>query len=311
MPNYPRRFMLFLLAALALTCVISPWLAIGANWFTARWPRLFSEPITFSRIFNRTFMIAGIVLFILCRRIFSGVQWKQLLVIKFALGCRDIFTGLGLSIGSMAILIVAMVAGGIFEPFFRLSPGESLRTLASALTAGIFAGTLEEIFFRGLLFKGLYDAGRPWRAYLLANLFYSLLHFVKPGKAYYISTLEPLAGFRHLFTTFAPFLDPLSILLGIFGLFLIGVVLSFALIRTGKLYLSIGLHAGWIIALKSLRVFGDYRREDLGWLFGSTEPKIVSGVATFIGLVVVGLAVHWLTKNRSDRLIDQPRAAAV
>ena len=62
------------------------------------------------------------------------------------------------------------------------------------------------------------------------------------------------------------------------GLLLIGIVLSYAFLRTGTLYLSIGLHAGWIISIKTVRVFGDYRRESLGWLFGSTDPKIVSGV---------------------------------
>lgn len=310
MPNYPRRFMLFLLAALALTCVISPWLALGADWVAARWPWLMSERVPFSRIFNRAFMIAGIVMFILCRRWFAGVEWKRLLAIQRATACRELFQGLALAIGSMVLLALAMTIGDVFEPFFRVSLAEALRTLAGAVSAAIFAGALEEIFFRGLLFKGLYDAGPPLRAYLLANLFFSLLHFVKPGEAYFLQGVEPFAGFRHLLTTFAPFLDPLPILPGAFGLFLIGVLLSYALIRTGKLYMSIGLHAGWIISLKSLRVFGDFRREDLGWLFGSTDPKIVSGVATFVGLLVVGVAIHYLTRNRFGPSTDLPHAGA-
>jgi len=310
-PNYPRRLIFFLLAVLALTCVISPWLAAGAGWVAARWSNLISEPIPFSRIFNRAFMISGIVLFIFYRRLFSGAHWKQLLVVDFRNGCGDLLTGLGLAIGSMVVLTAAMTANDVFSPFFRVSLAEALGTLASALSAGIFAGALEEVFFRGMLFKGLHDAGRPLRAYLLANLFFSLLHFVRPGQAYFLDGFEPLAGFRHLFKTFAPFLDPLPILPGIFGLFLIGVVLSYALVRTGKLYLSIGLHAGWIIGLKTLRVFGDFRRQDLGWLFGSTDPKIVSGVATFVGLVLVGVAVHYVTRSRSGRSADRLRAAEV
>ena len=311
LPNYPQRLILFLLAVLALTCVISPWLAAGADWVAAGWPSLISEPIPFSRIFNRAFMISGIVLFICCRRLFAGAQWEQLLVIKFRLGCRDLFTGLGLAIGSMVVLAAAMTAGDVFSPFFRVSLAEAFSTIASAVSAGIFAGALEEVFFRGLLFKGVYDAGRPLRAYLLVNLFYSSLHFVRPGQPYSLTDFEPLAGFRHLFKTFAPFVDPLPIMPGILGLFLIGVVLSYALLRTNKLYLSIGLHAGWIIGLKSLRVFGDFRRQDLGWLFGSTDPKIVSGVATFIGLALVGVAVHYLTRSRSGQSADRLCEAAV
>ena len=290
---------------------MSPWLAIGADWFASRSPELISEPIPFSRIFNRAFMISGIVLFIFYRRLFAGSQWKQLLVTDRRAGWADFFTGLGLAIGSMVVLATVMTASNVFAPFFRVPLADALGTIASAVSAGIFAGGLEEVFFRGLLFKGLYGGGRPRRAYLSANLFYSLLHFVKPGQPYFLNGIEPLAGFRHLFTTFAPFLDPLSILPGIVGLFLIGVVLSYALVRTGKLYLSIGLHAGWIIGLKSLRVFGDFRRHDLGWLFGSTDPKIVSGVATFVGILSVGVAVHYLTRNRSGRPRDPLRAAAV
>ncbi len=310
-PNYPRRLIIFLLSALGLTCVISPWMAVGADWFISRWPALISEPIPFSRIFNRAFMISGIVLFIFCRRLFAGAHWQQLLAIDRHVGRTDFLTGLGLALGSMVVLAAAMTASDVFTPFFRVSLTDALGTIASAVAAGIFAGGLEEVFFRGLLFKGLYDGGRPLHAYLSANLFYSLLHFVKPGQRYFLDGIEPLAGFRHLLKTFAPFLDPLSILPGVVGLFLIGVMLSYALVRTGKLYLSFGLHAGWIIGLKSLRVFGDFRRQDLGWLFGSTDPKIVSGVATFVGLILVGAAVHYLTRGRAGRSHDPLRATAV
>ena len=310
-PNYSRRIILFLLSALLLTCVISPFLAVGADWTATHWPNLVSEPIPFSRIFNRAFMISGIVLFVFCRRLFAGAQWKHLLVTSFRIGCHDLLTGLGLAIGSMVLLAAAMTASDVFTPFFRVSLAQALGTLAGAISAGIFAGALEEVFFRGLLFKEIYDSGRPLRAYLWANLFFSLIHFVKPGKAYYLAGLEPLAGFRHLFKTFAPFLDPLAILPGIFGLFLFGIVLSYSLLRTDKLYLPIGLHAGWVFGLKSLRVFGDFRREDLGWLFGSTDPKIVSGAATFVGLALVGVAVYYLTRNRSGRSADRIHEAAV
>jgi len=301
-PNYPRRLIFFLLAVLALTCAISPWLAVGADWASTGWPNILAERIPFSRIFNRAFMISGIVLFIFCRRQFNGAHLKQLFADGFGCGWRDLLTGLGLAIGSMVVLAALMTFNGVFTPFFRVSLAPALGTIAGAALAGIFAGGLEETFFRGLLFKGVHDAGHPARAFLGVNLFFSALHFVRPGHSYFLDGIEPLAGVRHLLTTFAPFADPLAILPGLLGLWLIGIVLSYALLRTGRLYLAIGLHAGWIVGLKSLRVFGDFRRDDLGWLFGASEPKIVSGVATFIGVLAVGILVHWITRSRGNRL---------
>jgi membrane protease YdiL (CAAX protease family) len=300
-----QRLMIFLLAVLALTCVISPWMALSADWVAAHWPAILSERVPFSRVFNRAFMIAGIVAGIVARRYIIPDHVKALLLVGIQRGWRNLLTGWLLAVGSMVLLVALMAAADIFTPFFRLSLGESLSRCASGFFAGAFAAFFEELFFRGILFLGLREQSGALRAYVLANLFYSVLHFVKPGESYFLNGLEPLAGFRHLASTFEPFLDPLEIAPGVFGLFLIGVVLSYALTRTGSLYLSIGLHAGWVFALKSMRVFGDFSRGDLGWLFGSTDPKIVSGVVTWIGIALVGVAVYHLTRGRSDSAADQ------
>jgi len=234
-----------------------------------------------------------------------------LLMPGFPKASRLLSVGWILGVASTALLIILMTIGDIFDPFFRLSWGESVSRLISAFFAGIFVGFLEEIFFRGILFRELRDDGRPLAAYLFANLFYSALHFVKPGEAYFLNGVQPLAGFRHLLTTFEPFLHPLDLIPGMFGLFLIGVILSYALVRTGNLHLSIGLHAGWIFGLKVIRVFGDFSRQDLGWIFGFTDPKIVSGIATWIGVILVGVAVHLLTRRGSRLAVDQTRQATV
>ncbi|HEX9443395.1 MAG TPA: CPBP family glutamic-type intramembrane protease [Candidatus Binatia bacterium] len=108
-----------------------------------------------------------------------------------------------------------------------------------------------------------------------------------------------MAGVRFLVGNLQPFLNPPAILPGLVGLFLIGLVLSYALLRTRSLYLSIGLHAGWVFGIKTLSLYGDFNRADLGWAFGA-KPKIVSGVVTWIGILLVGAAVHFMTrKNKS------------
>lgn len=294
-----HRLLLFLLLALALTCVISPWMALGADWTMARWPNLLEERVPFARIFNRAFMISGIALFLAGRRQLIPTELKSLLAVDRAAATRAFFTGWVLALASMALLLAVMTAADVYTPFFRLSAARTLSRIASALASGVFVGFMEEVFFRGMLFFGLFRYGPPLRAFLLANLFYSALHFVKPGKDYFLDEIDVFAGFRHLITTFHPFLEPQEILPGLTGLFLIGIVLSHALVRTGNLYLSFGLHAGWIIALKTVRVFGDYSRHELGWLFGAQDPKIVSGVAAWLGVLLVAAAVTHLTRQGS------------
>jgi uncharacterized protein len=291
-----QRLLIFLLFVLALTSILSPWLALGADWIADRLPGV--EHYPFSRIFNRTFMISGIVSFFACRRLLKIGNLSDLGLVSLRQGGGDLLRGWTLAGASMAALLLAMAVAQVFEPYFRLSFSQSISRCLNALLSGIFAGSLEEIFFRGILFKGLLQDGRVVRASLLSSLFYSALHFVRPGEAYFLEGFDPLAGFRHLFYTFTPFLTPLTILPGFFGLFLLGTVLSYAFLRTGNLYLAIGLHAGWIFSLKSVRVFGDYTREDLGWFFGSADPKIVSGAASWLGIVIVFLLVHQLTRNR-------------
>lgn len=293
-----QRLLLFLIFVLALTSALSPWMALGADWLSANFSAMPLERYPFSRIFNRTFMISGIVLFFVCRRFLKIGKLSELGLISLRDGSCDLLLGWALAVASMAALVSAMSLGDVFEPYFRLSLSRSLERGASALAAGIFVGFFEEVFFRGIIFKGLLEDGGRARAFIVANLFYSAIHFVKPGEPYYLDHFDPWAGFSHLFQTFQPFFDPAALLPGLVGLFLIGVILSYAFARSGNLYLSIGLHAGWIFSLKTVRVFGNYTREDLGWWFGATEPKIVSGANAWLGLLLVGVAVHWITRNR-------------
>jgi membrane protease YdiL (CAAX protease family) len=211
----------------------------------------------------------------------------------------------------MAGLALIMSWLDVFEPFFRLSLADSLKRCVSAILAAATVGFMEEILFRGVIFKGLFEELGRARAYLFAALFYSAIHFVKPGDAAALGQLDAWIGIRYLAGSFHPFTDLTTLFPGLLGLFLIGAVLCYAFERTGTLYLSIGLHAGWIFSLKTLRVFGDFRRNDLGWLFGSTDPKIVSGVVTWIGILLVGVAVSRVTRRRARLFPDPPAQGAV
>jgi uncharacterized protein len=298
MKSYQRLF-IFGLLALAFTALLSPWAAAAWEEFIRGRPGWEEHHYTFSRIFDRFFMISGIILFFVCRPLLKIDSLSQLGLMPRTQAARNLSLGAALAIVSTASLVMVMSLTDVFVPFFRLSFSESLARCGKALLAAVAAGFVEEIFFRGIIFKGMREDLGRFRGYLFASLFFAAIHFVQPADDAVLTGIDPWAGVRHVVDSFHPFLDLENLFPGLLGLFLIGAVLCYAFERTGTLYMSIGLHAGWIFSLKTIRVFGDFRRQDLGWLFGSTDPKIVSGAVTWLGLVIVALAVRQLTRNRA------------
>jgi membrane protease YdiL (CAAX protease family) len=70
------------------------------------------------------------------------------------------------------------------------------------------------------------------------------------------------------------------------NLALVGILLALAYQRTGNLYFSIGLHAGWIFWLRSYGVFTRNSGSPLAWLFGS--DKLIDG---WLPLAVLALSL--------------------
>ncbi len=299
MKNY-RKLLLFVFIALAAATVFSPWAA-------ALWNSFFASRPQFAQIFGGVFIAAASVL------VLSSPSLCRLQFLRDAglvpLGDRrtDLLRGFVIAAASIAVLGLLMSIAGVFMPgFFHTLPAVlqwSVKSLLSALMVGFF----EEIFFRGVIFKGLLEDARPATAFAAANLFYAAVHFFKPPEKFVVTGLDPLAGVRFIVQSLHPFLDPPEILPGLIGLFIIGLVLSYAFFRTRTLYLSIGLHAGWVFALKIMRVFGEFERGDLGWAFGSTDPKIVSGVVTWMGILAVGVVVHFMTRPHPNPLPRRER----
>jgi len=300
MKAYQRLF-LFLLASLAITVLLSPWLATSWDHFVGARPGWEPYRYPFSRIFDRCFLVTSILLFFPCRRFLKIGSASQIGLAPRTHAAPDIALGFCCAVVSMALLLALMSFQEIYTPFFRLGFGESMGRIANGLLSGFTVALLEETFFRGIFFKAIFEQGKPVRAFLVANLLYAAVHFVQPESSFHLSGYDPGGGLRYLVASFKPFLNLSEVFPGLIGLFLIGLVLSYAVVRTNTLFLAMGLHAGWVFSIKTVRVFGDYTRRDLGWMFGSTDPKIVSGVVSWIGILSVAVAVHALTRRRVQK----------
>jgi membrane protease YdiL (CAAX protease family) len=117
------------------------------------------------------------------------------------------------------------------------------------LTA-IVVSVLEEAIFRGVLYGRLASRWGHWIAAMSSSLVYAVVHFIAPDKNFVYPGWSPTVGFEYMGVIVGRLASD-GVLQGIFGLFLVGLVLCEAYRRARSLWLSIGLHAGWVFALKA------------------------------------------------------------
>jgi len=144
----------------------------------------------------------------------------------------------------------------------------------SAVFVGVvllFGAVGEEIMFRGYAFQVLLTETGIFSTILPVSMLFSLMHGLNPG-------INPL---------------------GFVNTFLWGVLLGFAFLRSGDLWLPIGLHYGWNLALPMLGanlsgIFAEgvgvpyALRWNAGWLWSGGEYGPEGGVLTTVVVLILG-----------------------
>jgi hypothetical protein len=113
--------------------------------------------------------------------------------------------------------------------------------------------TLEEILFRGGIFGGLRRMFIWPLALMASSMVYALVHFLQ--RTEWTGAVAWNSGLILLPRMLGGFADFYALVPGFFSLTLAGILLGLAYQRTGNLYFSIGLHAGWIFWLKAYGAF--------------------------------------------------------
>jgi membrane protease YdiL (CAAX protease family) len=168
--------------------------------------------------------------------------------------------------------------------------------LSAVATAAVVA-TLEEILFRGGVFGGLRRL-LPWKVALgISSAVYALVHFLQRSEL--TGPVRWNSGLALLPQILAGFADWHQLVPGFFNLTLAGILLGLAYQRTGNLYFSIGLHAGWIFWLKIYGTFTAAATPGGSWFWGT--GKMIDG---WLALVVLSLTLALL--NYPPLLSRQP-----
>ncbi|MDD2709610.1 MAG: CPBP family intramembrane metalloprotease [Verrucomicrobiae bacterium] len=254
--NRLSRLVVWLLVSALAAAVLSPWVYMAVQWLNQHCPSgslnyLARHP--FTRYFNRVFQVF-LVSGILAEIFISRREGNGLRMSDFGLAgppaWKRIAAGAGSSILFMFLYAAATVFFGwhILRP--NLSPGAEFGRFIPILATAIGVATAEELFFRGYFLSLCKQRMRFARAVLINVAFFALIHSIRPIKGHILETVDGTSGFRVLGLLLVPFTHPEQMIGGVLVLAAVAVILCWSVQRTGNVYLAIGLHAGWIIALK-------------------------------------------------------------
>ncbi|MDK3159458.1 CPBP family intramembrane metalloprotease [Kamptonema cortianum] len=240
----------------------------------------------FARYFRRTVMVVALILIIpfLAK---LGVNWADIGLSAETGRSRRFFGGVLVGIVSIFCLGLVYFFTGARE--WRVDP--NLTYLIRFVFTAIIVAGLEEVFFRGIILSRLRKTMSFWVALITSSLFFAAIHFLRPGPDFGSVEVSWYSGFALIPQSFSAFADPSAIASQFSALFLAGLILGYAFLKKQSLYFSIGLHAGWVYALKSMGLLTDNARALNPLIYGGGLYDGLYGIAMLV-VVLVGLIVY-------------------
>ena len=234
----------------------------------------------FESFFHRALLLAAIVLLWPLLRWLGVKRRRDLELESNPRWGRDVATGFVLSGLPVLLCEIFLVQRGLYS----MRGNFSMVALGPALMSAIVVPFIEEALFRGLFLGVLLRAMRPWTANIVSAAIFSIVHFLKaPDET--TAAVHWFSGFVSLAHSTDQFSQPMLVLAGFTTLFVIGVALAHARLRTRSLWLPIGLHAGWIFFSEAFAKIARREVVALPWL----------GKSLLIGLVPLAVCLlSWL-----------------
>jgi len=258
------------------------WADIADSIFTA----------SFRRVTARIVLIMALLMLGPTYRL-SGLRTRE----NFGLPCRSnrfklIRMGLVLAIVSMSMVYTLGVFLGVYA--WDVGGGEGSYILAQLLKiaiGGMLIGLFEEILFRGFIFSALRKSLGLLASILWSSVLFAIVHFIKPVDLQVTDQwYSGLLLFGHLFSGVSD-----TFLQEACTLFCMGAVLATLSGWTKSVYLSIGLHAGWVWVMMCFRLFTE-NQGNLVWLYGTSDWLPNSWMGPMMALIVLVAVV--LTRKK-------------
>ena len=206
---------------------------------------------------------------------------------------------LGLSVGFVVLIVCGCIGTAMdYREFHGRMP--AIGALGAALLAALVVSPLEEGLFRGLLLKVMSRRFSIRVAMWSQALVFGVIHFLRPDAAYrhYRGEVGTWTGFELVPLIFTNLGDPAKLIGGLTTLCLVGYTLADLRLRTRSLWLPIGLHAGWILGLKMIRLFTDKESApDLFYQITRIPGGVVAIAAVLVSWYVLRSSIRSMTNE--------------
>jgi membrane protease YdiL (CAAX protease family) len=255
------RLLTYFVATILLGALLAPFLFWSAQWLATHqiFPAL--AHFDFESFFHRALLIVAIALL---WPLLRSVRVRNMADLQLAPNpnlTRDIAAGFAIAMIPLLCCAAILIVFHVFSFRGTVNPMGFAKVLATAITVPI----IEEIFFRGIVLGVLLRSGCTWMSILVTSALYSIVHFLKAPERT-STTVTWASGFNSIGDSFSQFTDPMLVAGGFITLFLIGLVLADARLRTRSLWLSMGLHAGWIFTNGVFNKIARHEMIILPWL---------------------------------------------
>jgi len=176
-----------------------------------------------SLLLNTLISLLGIVSSVwIARRFLDRRSFTSLGLVVSSRAAKDLAAGIGITAVMMGTILALELAIGWthFEGWaWQMLPlGQLILDLLMALAVFVAVGFYEEILSRGYHLQNIRDGMNLFWGMMLSSVIFAVLHFGNPNSVWYTTLLGLLAA---------------------------GLFLAFGWLRSGALWLPIGLHIGW------------------------------------------------------------------
>lgn len=244
-----RALLIYLLVVFVLGAFLAPCLFWAVQSLAEHFPALQKMARNpFHRFVNRSLLALALLGLWPFLRVLGIQSWSSVGLVRSAEAWKDL--GRGFLLGFLSLALVALIAFGFGAR--KLNPTLTTSLLLSGLFKALFSAVvvalLEELLFRGALLGSLRRAHSWKTALLVSSAVYAIVHFFQRPQS--PSDIHWYSGFVILGRMLQGFVDWELLFPGFLTLTVAGAILALAFLRTGALYRSIGLHAGWVFWLK-------------------------------------------------------------